>query len=64
VDIAYAPFVDGFQVFFANIKNYDTTAGRPNMQKFIKEMNGIAAYAQTKHDPQELLALTKKKLGI
>ncbi|XP_048571463.1 protein IN2-1 homolog B-like isoform X1 [Triticum urartu] len=63
VDIAYAPFVDGFQVFFANIKNYDTTAGRPNMQKFIKEMNGIAAYAQTKHDPQELLALTKK-LGI
>lgn len=36
VDIAYAPFVDGFQVFFVNIKNYDTTAGRPNMQKFIK----------------------------
>ena len=36
MDIAYAPFVDGFQVFFANIKNYDTTAGRPNMQRFIK----------------------------
>jgi glutathione S-transferase len=36
VDIAYAPFVDGFKVFFAGIKNYDTTAGRPNIQIFIE----------------------------
>ncbi|KAI4977746.1 hypothetical protein ZWY2020_014300 [Hordeum vulgare] len=39
VDIAYAPFVDGFQVFFVNIKNYNTIAGRPNMQRFIKKMD-------------------------
>uniref|UniRef100_A0ACD5WX10 Uncharacterized protein n=1 Tax=Avena sativa TaxID=4498 RepID=A0ACD5WX10_AVESA len=64
VDIAYAPFVDGFQVFFAGIQNYDTTAGRPNIQRFIEEMDSIAAYAKTKQDPQELLALTKNKFGI
>ncbi|XP_047090366.1 protein IN2-1 homolog B-like [Lolium rigidum] len=64
VDIAYAPFVDGFQVFFAGIQNYDTTAGRPNIQRFIEEMDSIAAYSKTKQDPQELLALTRNKLGI
>uniref|UniRef100_A0ACD5XKB2 Uncharacterized protein n=1 Tax=Avena sativa TaxID=4498 RepID=A0ACD5XKB2_AVESA len=64
VDIAYAPFVDGFKVFFAGIRNYDTAAGRPNMRRFIEEMDSIAAYAKTKQDPQELLAATKKKLGI
>ncbi|CAM0872603.1 unnamed protein product [Alopecurus aequalis] len=64
VDIAYAPFVDGFQVFFAGIKNYDTTAGRPNIQRFVEEMNGIAAYAKTKQDPEELLSLTKKRFGV
>lgn len=64
VDIAYAPFVDGFQIFFADIKNYDTTAERSNTRRFIEEMNDIAAYAHTKYDAQELVALTKKKLGI
>ncbi|KQK22242.1 hypothetical protein BRADI_1g66035v3, partial [Brachypodium distachyon] len=63
VDIAYAPFVDGFQIFFADIKNYDTTAERSNTRRFIEEMNDIAAYAHTKYDAQELVALTKKKLG-
>ncbi|XP_051230792.1 protein IN2-1 homolog B isoform X1 [Lolium perenne] len=64
VDIAYAPFVDGFKVFFAGIQNYDTTAGRPNIQRFVEEMDSIAAYSKTKQDPQELLALTRNKLGI
>jgi glutathione S-transferase len=39
VDIAYAPFVDGFKVFFAGIQNYDTTAGRPNIQRFVEVVN-------------------------
>ncbi|CAN6289819.1 unnamed protein product [Urochloa humidicola] len=64
VDIAYAPFIDGFQIFFAGIKNYDITKGRVHIQKFIEELNKIDAYKQTKQDPQVLLALTKKKFGI
>jgi hypothetical protein len=27
-------------------------------------MDSIAAYAKTKQDPQEMLALTKKRLGV
>ncbi|CAN6320432.1 unnamed protein product [Urochloa humidicola] len=64
VDIAYAPFIDGFHIFFAGIKNYDITNGRVHIQKFIEELNKIDAYKQTKQDPQVLLALTKKKFGI
>ena len=40
VDIAYAPFIDGFQIFFAGIKNYDITKGRVHIRKFI-EVIGI-----------------------
>ena len=36
VDIAYAPFIDGFQIFFAGIKNYDITKGRVHIRKFIE----------------------------
>ncbi|ONL96744.1 Glutathione S-transferase L2 chloroplastic [Zea mays] len=64
VDIAYAPFIEGFQIFFAGMKNCDITQGRVHIQKFIEEMNKIDACTQTKQDPQVLLALTKKKFGI
>ncbi|WVZ56532.1 hypothetical protein U9M48_007045 [Paspalum notatum var. saurae] len=63
VDIAYVPFIERFQIFFSNIKNYDITKGRPNLQKFIEEVNKIDAYTQTKQDPQFLLEHTKKRLG-
>uniref|UniRef100_A0ACD5YQ68 Uncharacterized protein n=1 Tax=Avena sativa TaxID=4498 RepID=A0ACD5YQ68_AVESA len=43
VDITYAPFVDGFKVFFAGIQNYDTAAGRPNMRRFIEVAKGRAS---------------------
>jgi glutathione S-transferase len=36
VDIAYAPFIERFQIFFSGIKNYDITKGRPNLQKFVE----------------------------
>ncbi|KAM3314053.1 hypothetical protein ACQJBY_033121 [Aegilops geniculata] len=64
VDIAYVPFIERFQIFFSGIKNYDTTKDRPNIQKFIEEVNKIDAYTQTKLDPQFLLEHTKKRLGI
>ncbi|KAG0551621.1 hypothetical protein BDA96_01G438900 [Sorghum bicolor] len=64
VDIAYVPFIERFQIFYSNIKNYDITKGRPNLQKFIEEVNKIDAYTQTKLDPDFLLEQTKKRLGI
>ncbi|NP_001149125.3 Protein IN2-1 homolog B [Zea mays] len=64
VDIAYVPFIERFQIFYSNIKNYDITKGRPNLQKFIEEVDKIDAYTQTKQDPQFLLEQTKKRLGI
>uniref|UniRef100_J3LMM0 GST N-terminal domain-containing protein n=1 Tax=Oryza brachyantha TaxID=4533 RepID=J3LMM0_ORYBR len=64
VDIAYAPFIDGFQTLFAGIKNCNITEGSANIQIFIEEMNKIDAYTQTKQDPSEVIAPTKKKLGI
>ncbi|PUZ41610.1 hypothetical protein GQ55_9G518200 [Panicum hallii var. hallii] len=64
VDIAYIPFIDGFQMFFAGIKNYVITRGRVHIQTFTEELNKIDAYTQTKQDPQVLLALTKKKFGV
>ncbi|XP_034571121.1 protein IN2-1 homolog B isoform X1 [Setaria viridis] len=64
VDIAYVPFIERFQIFYSNIKNYDITKGRPNLQKFIEEVNKIDAYTQTKQDPQLLLEHTKKRLGV
>ncbi|PWZ05026.1 Protein IN2-1 B [Zea mays] len=36
VDIAYVPFIERFQILYSNIKNYDITKGRPNLQKFIE----------------------------
>ncbi|XP_065024452.1 protein IN2-1 homolog B-like isoform X1 [Musa acuminata AAA Group] len=64
VDIAYAPFIDRFQTFFLDVKNYDITKGRPNLSSWIEELNKIDAYSQTRIDPQELLAATKKRFGI
>ncbi|AQL07551.1 Glutathione S-transferase L2 chloroplastic, partial [Zea mays] len=64
VDVAYVPFIERFQILYSNIKNYDVTKGRPNLQKFIEEVNKIDAYTQTKLDPQFLLEQTKKRLGI
>jgi hypothetical protein len=36
VDVAYVPFIERFQILYSNIKNYDVTKGRPNLQKFIE----------------------------
>ncbi|XP_020108614.1 protein IN2-1 homolog B-like isoform X2 [Ananas comosus] len=63
VDIAYAPFIERFQLFLAEAKNYDITKGRPKLKLWIEELNKIDAYTQTKRDPQELLAHAKK-LGL
>ncbi|KAL6011153.1 hypothetical protein ACLOJK_001597 [Asimina triloba] len=55
VDIAYAPFIERYQYTFLELKKYDITAGRPNLTKWIEELNKIDAYTQTIQDPQFLL---------
>lgn len=64
VDIAYAPFIERFQIFFSDVKKYDITTGRPKLTAWIEELNKIEAYTSTKWDPQELLIGTKKLLGL
>ncbi|XP_072980642.1 protein IN2-1 homolog B-like [Typha angustifolia] len=64
VDIAYAPFIERFQIFFADIKSYDITKGRPKLALWIEELNKIDAYTETRRDPQELITRTKKRFGI
>ncbi|KAL8154287.1 hypothetical protein V2J09_012047 [Rumex salicifolius] len=50
VDIAYAPFIERFQLFFTDVWKYDFT-----------EMNKIEAYKETKIDPEYLLAYLKSR---
>ena len=64
VDIAYAPFIERFQTLLLDVKSFDITKGRPKLATWIEELNKIDSYSQTKLDPQELLAYSKKRLGI
>ncbi|KAH0634757.1 hypothetical protein KY284_037543 [Solanum tuberosum] len=48
VDIAYAPFIERFQVFMPEGFDYDITTGRHKLAKWIEEMNKLDGYKQTK----------------
>lgn len=64
MDIAYAPFIERFEIFYSGIKKDDRAKGRPNLHKFMEEVNKVDAYTQTKLDPQFLLDQMKEKFGI
>ncbi|GMH10109.1 hypothetical protein Nepgr_011950 [Nepenthes gracilis] len=64
VDIAFAPFIERFQLVLSNIWEYDITAGRPKLAAWIEELNKIEAYKQTRADPDALVTQMKKFLGI
>ncbi|PIN16717.1 Glutathione S-transferase [Handroanthus impetiginosus] len=61
VDIAYVPFVERFQAFFSEVKNYDITKGRPKFAVWVEEMNKIEGYKQTKRDPKEHIESYKNR---
>ncbi|XP_031091935.1 protein IN2-1 homolog B-like [Ipomoea triloba] len=61
VDIAYAPFIERFQLFLLEVKSYDITTGRPKLAAWIEEMNQIEGYKVTKRDPNELVESYKKR---
>ncbi|RDX93649.1 Glutathione S-transferase L3, partial [Mucuna pruriens] len=61
VDIAYIPFVERFQIVFAELFKHDITEGRPKLASWIEEVNKIDAYTQTRIDPQEIADRYKKR---
>ncbi|PUZ41607.1 hypothetical protein GQ55_9G518000 [Panicum hallii var. hallii] len=63
-DIAYVTILERVQIYYSHLRNYDIAKGRPNLEKFIEEMNKIDAYTQTKNDPLFLLDLAKNHLKI
>ncbi|OEL32811.1 Protein IN2-1, partial [Dichanthelium oligosanthes] len=62
VDIAYVTMLERVQIYYSHLRNYDIAKDRPNIEKFIEEMNKIDAYTQTKSDPLFLLDLAKNHL--
>ncbi|GAB4845993.1 Glutathione S-transferase L3 [Ancistrocladus abbreviatus] len=61
VDIAYAPFIERFQILLTDVWKYDLTAERPKLAAWIEELNKIDAYKETKVDPDEFSAHAKKR---
>ncbi|XP_028775127.1 glutathione S-transferase L3-like [Neltuma alba] len=61
VDVAYAPFIERFQIIFSEIFKHDIAAGRPRLAAWIEELNKDDAYKQTKLDPAEFVEVFKKR---
>ncbi|KAI5402002.1 Glutathione S-transferase L3, variant 2, partial [Lathyrus oleraceus] len=64
VDIAYAPFIERFQPFLMDVKNYDITLGRPKLAAWIEGINNIEGYKITRSDPRELVESYKKRFQV
>lgn len=41
VDIAYAPFIERFQPFLLDVKNFDITTGRTKLAAWIEVSRGL-----------------------
>lgn len=63
-DIAYVTILERVQIYYSHLRNYEIAKGRPNLEKYIEEMNKIEAYTQTKNEPLNLLDMAKKHLKI
>jgi len=59
VDIAYGPFAERYQIVYPALKNYDITADRPKLLKWIQELHKIDAYARTTVDPEKIVEIYK-----
>lgn len=44
MDIAYAPFMERFQPFLMDVKNYDITVGRPRLTAWIEVEHTVKYY--------------------
>ncbi|KAM0839180.1 hypothetical protein ACQ4PT_060468 [Festuca glaucescens] len=61
-DIAYVTILERLQIYYSHVRNYEIAKDRPNLEKFIEEMNNIEAYKQTKNQPLILLDFAKRHL--
>ncbi|XP_061366653.1 glutathione S-transferase L3-like [Gastrolobium bilobum] len=61
VDVAYAPFVEKFDIVFSEVYKNDITTGRPKLAAYIEELDKIDAYKSTKIDPKEFAEVFKKR---
>ncbi|KAE9589298.1 putative glutathione transferase [Lupinus albus] len=61
VDIAYAPFIERFEPFLMDVKNYDIKLGRPKLATWIEGINNIDGYRITRSDPKELVESYKNR---
>ncbi|XP_057735418.1 glutathione S-transferase L3-like [Arachis stenosperma] len=61
VDIAYAPFIERFQLFLMDVKNYDIGFGRPTLAAWMEAMNNIDGYKITRSNPKELVESYKRR---
>ncbi|KAI3793396.1 hypothetical protein L1987_36015 [Smallanthus sonchifolius] len=61
VDIAYAPFIERFQPYLLDVKNYDIKVGRPKLAAWIEEMDKNDDFNQTRRDPKELVESYRKR---
>ncbi|CAM6013682.1 unnamed protein product [Sphagnum balticum] len=64
VDIAYVPFIERLEIAFSGLKNYDVTAGRPNLAKWLKAMNTVDAYNETKMERSAVLDIYRRMLQL
>ncbi|XP_074267804.1 glutathione S-transferase L3-like isoform X1 [Silene latifolia] len=64
VDIAYAPFIERYQPLLLELKSYEITETRPKLGVWIKEMDKIDAYKQTKRDSKELTSHIKRRVLV
>ncbi|XP_048421188.1 glutathione S-transferase L3-like [Pyrus x bretschneideri] len=64
VDIAYAPFLERFQLSLMDLNKYDIAAGRPKLAAWIDEMNKNVAYKQTRCGPKELVELYRRRFSV
>jgi len=62
VDIAFAPFIERFEVAFSGIRGVNITAGRPKLLKWIEAMDKVEAYSSTKIERRSLLELYRMML--
>ncbi|XP_071726446.1 glutathione S-transferase L1-like [Rutidosis leptorrhynchoides] len=62
VDFAFIPFIERFQLFLQDVFKFDITSGRPNLAKWIEELNKLVEYTVTKADPEYVIKSHKKRL--
>lgn len=64
VDIAYVPFIERFRPFILEVKKIDIIEGRPNLTRWIEEMNKNEAYTQTTNDPKVYVEGYKQRFAV